>query len=129
MNYGIFCITPEGKKFIEAFENYADAEKVVNKHNSVINWNYNGIDMPLVIEEVPYSKGYMEKANIFYGFNLYHQKWMRLASTTVYRITAYQLGVVINESSGIYDNIDYLSADIPEEVAIKILNKRYNIGA
>lgn len=129
MKYGIFCVTPEGKKFIKAFDEYATAEKVVKKHNGVIDWIFEGVNRPLVIEEIPYSRGYMGTANIFYGFNRYYQKWMVLADTTMYRITGYQLDEVMDANSYMYDNIDYLSADIPQEVAIKILNKRYNIGA
>lgn len=129
MNYGIYCITPEGKKFIEAFDNRAEAEKVVSKHSGVVNWNYEGVDMPLIIEEVPYSKGYMGETNVFYGFNVYHQKWVVLAYTTMYRVTGLEWDQVMNEYYGKYNHIDYLSTDIPEAVAIKILNKRYNIGA
>ena len=129
MDYGIFCITPEGKKFIEAFDSYAKAEKVVNNHNGVVNWNYEGVDMPLVIEETPYSKGYMVETNVFYGFDLYHKKWSVLAYTTMYRVTGNQWYRVMDENCGMYDHIDYLSTDIPYEVAVKILNKRYNIGA
>lgn len=129
MNYGIYCITPEGKKFVKAFDDYAKAEEVVNEHNGVMNWNFEGINRPLVIEETPYNRGYAGKANIFYGFSSYLQKWTILAYTTIYRISGSQLHEVIDKNCSRYIHIDYLSADIPEEVAIKILNKRYNIGA
>lgn len=129
MKYGIFCITPEGKKFMEAFDEYATAEKAIKKYSDVIDWIFEGVNKPLVIEVIPYSRGYMGKANIFYGFNRYYKKWMVLADTTMYRITGYQLDEVMDANGWMYDNIDYLSADIPHEVAIKILNNRYNTGA